>query len=157
MEKLLALSLVILWLQLASELGLLVMGRGWSKFRTHKTEGQNLLFNWEKWKVKVLATQSCLTPCDLMDCGPPGSSVPGIFQARTLEWVAIPFSRRSSWSRDQSHISWIAGRFFTTVPPGKPVNWEMYPQIMEGNANASDWKCSDWLLDSVLMFLPRGE
>ena len=36
--------------------------------------------------------QSCLTLCDPMDCSPPGSSVHGIFQARTLEWVAISFS-----------------------------------------------------------------
>ena len=43
----------------------------------------------------------------------PGSSVPGIFQARTLEWVAIPFSRGSSWPRDRTQVSHIAGGFFT--------------------------------------------
>ena len=37
--------------------------------------------------------QSCPTPCDPMDCSPPGSSVHGIFQARVLEWVAISFSK----------------------------------------------------------------
>ena len=37
--------------------------------------------------------QSCLTLCDPTDSSPPGSSVPGILQARTLEWVAISFSR----------------------------------------------------------------
>ena len=36
--------------------------------------------------------QSCLTLCDPMDGSPPGSPVPGILQARTLEWVAISFS-----------------------------------------------------------------
>ena len=36
--------------------------------------------------------QSCLTLCDPMDCSPPGLSVHGILQARTLEWVAISFS-----------------------------------------------------------------
>ena len=36
--------------------------------------------------------QSCLTLCDLIDGSPPGSPVPGILQARTLEWVAISFS-----------------------------------------------------------------
>ena len=40
--------------------------------------------------------QSCLTPCDLIDSSPPGSSVPGILQARRVEWVAISFSRGSS-------------------------------------------------------------
>ena len=45
---------------------------------------------------------------------PPGSNVYGILQARILEWVAaIPFSRGSSWSRDQTQVSCIAGRFFT--------------------------------------------
>ena len=44
-------------------------------------------------RVKELVSQSCLTLCDPMDCSPPGSSVHGILQARTLEWVAIPFSR----------------------------------------------------------------
>ena len=43
-----------------------------------------------------------------MDCSPPGSSVFGIFQARILEWVAIPCSRGSSLPRDWTHISCIA-------------------------------------------------
>ena len=37
--------------------------------------------------------QSCLTLCDPIDGSPPGSPIPGILQARTLEWVAIAFSR----------------------------------------------------------------
>ena len=41
--------------------------------------------------------QSCPTPCDPMDCSPPGSPVPGILQARTLEWVAISFSNAWKW------------------------------------------------------------
>ena len=41
---------------------------------------------------------------DLMDCSPPGSSLHGILQARILEWVAIPFSRKSSWPRDQPNL-----------------------------------------------------
>ena len=47
-----------------------------------------------------LASRSCLTLCDPMDCSPPGSSVCGILQERILEWVAIPFSRGSSQPRD---------------------------------------------------------
>ena len=49
---------------------------------------------------KVLFAQSCLTLCDPMDCSPPGSSVHGVLQARILEWVAKPSSRRSSRRRD---------------------------------------------------------
>ena len=42
--------------------------------------------------------------CDLTDCRPPGSSVRGILQARILEWIVIPFSRGSFWSRDQTWV-----------------------------------------------------
>ena len=57
-------------------------------------------------------TQSCPTLCDPVDHSPPGSSTHGILQARTLEWVAISFSRWSSQPRDQSQVSRIAGRGF---------------------------------------------
>ena len=66
-------------------------------------------------KVKVLVTQSCPTLCDPMDCSLPGSSVHGFLQARILEWVAIPFSRESSQSRNQTQVSCTAGRFFTEL------------------------------------------
>ena len=46
--------------------------------------------------------QSSPTLCNPMDCSPPGSSVHGILQARILEWVALPSSRRSSSPRDQN-------------------------------------------------------
>ena len=49
--------------------------------------------------------QSCLTLRDPVDCNPPGSSVPGILQAKILGWVAMSSSRGSSRSRDQTHIS----------------------------------------------------
>ena len=61
----------------------------------------------------MLVAQLCLTLCDPMDCIPPDSSVHGILQGRILEWIAILFSRGSSWSRDQTKISCIVGRFFT--------------------------------------------
>ena len=48
-----------------------------------------------------------------MDCSPPASSVHGILQAKILEWVAIPFSKRSFRPRDWTWVSCIAGRFFT--------------------------------------------
>ena len=47
-----------------------------------------------------------------MGWSPPGSSVHGILQARPLEWAAIPFPRGSSWSRDWTQVSCIAGGFF---------------------------------------------
>ena len=53
-----------------------------------------------------------------MDCSPPGSSVHGISQARILEWVAISFSRGSSWPRDQaldSSISSSLSKWFSSM------------------------------------------
>ena len=66
-------------------------------------------------KCESEVAQSCPTLCDPMDCSPPGSSIHGIFQARGLEWVAISFSRGSSWPRDRTQASRIviAGRRFT--------------------------------------------
>ena len=56
-----------------------------------------------------------------MDCSLPGSSVYGILQADILEWVAISFSRESSWPRDWTQVSCIAGRFFTIWAIGKSL------------------------------------
>ena len=57
----------------------------------------SLVFCWEVKLQEAAATaatslQSCPTLCDPIDGSPPGSTVPGILQARTLEWVAISFS-----------------------------------------------------------------
>ena len=65
------------------------------------------------YAIRVLVAQSCPTLCNARDCSPPGSSVHGILQARVLEWAAIPFSRGSSWPRNRTWVSYVAGRFFT--------------------------------------------
>ena len=53
---------------------------------------------------------------------PPGSSDHGILQARILEWVAISSSRGSSQPGDQTRVSFLAGGFFTTEPPGAKLS-----------------------------------
>ena len=80
------------------------------QIRYHKRHLGNPLYMERKKEHEV--TQSCLTLCNPMDCSLPGSSLHGILQARILEWVAIPLSRGSSWSRDRSWVSRIAGRCF---------------------------------------------
>ena len=60
-----------------------------------------------------LVTQSWPTLYDPMDCSLQGFSVHGIFQASILEWIAISFSKGSSWPRDRTWVSCPAGRFFT--------------------------------------------
>ena len=67
-----------------------------------------------------LVTQSCPTLWDPMDYSPPASSVHGDSPARTLVWVAMPFSRESSKPKDQTQVSHIACGFFTSETPGKP-------------------------------------
>ena len=70
--------------------------------------------------------QLCPTLRDPMDCRPPGSSVHGISQARTLEWVTISFSGGSSWLRNQTGICclgrWILYHWATWKAWAKPLN-----------------------------------
>ena len=69
-----------------------------------------------------LVAQSCPTLCDPMDCSPSGSSVHGIFQPRILEWVAISFSRDLPNLGLKPTFPALVSKFFTTEPPGKPIN-----------------------------------
>ena len=62
-----------------------------------------------KWKWSLSVMSDSLWP---MDCSPSSSSIHGILQARILEWVAISFSRGTSWLRDRTQVSCIAGRCF---------------------------------------------
>ena len=62
---------------------------------------------------RVLAATAVWLFATPMNRSPPGSSVHGILQARTLEWAAVPFSRRPSQPRNWTRICCIAGRFFT--------------------------------------------
>ena len=69
--------------------------------------------------------QLCLTLCNPMDYNLPGSSVHGILQARILEWRAIPFSKGSSWPRNRTRVSCIAGTFFTIWAIREAPWWEV--------------------------------
>ena len=68
--------------------------------------------------MRAKSLQSCLTVCHPMDGSLPGFSVHEILQARILEWVAMPSSRGSSWTRDRTRISYVSRTsrqvFFTT-------------------------------------------
>jgi len=61
--------------------------------------------------------QSCPTLCDPMDCSPPGFSVHGILQARTLEWVAISFSNAWKWKVKVKSLSrvWLLATPWTAA------------------------------------------
>ena len=76
--------------------------------------------------VCAQSLQACPTLCNPMDHNPPGSSVPGILQARILEWVATPSSQGSSQLRDPTRVSCLLHRqahlyhIFTTGATWKP-------------------------------------
>ena len=62
-------------------------------------------------EIAAKLLQLCLTLCDPIDGSPPGSSVPGILQARTLEWVPISFSNAWKWKvkvKSLSHIQLLS-------------------------------------------------
>ena len=82
----------------------------------------------------VLVSQLCLTLCDPVDCSSPGSSVHGIYQARILEGVAVPFSRVSSPPRVWTQISCITGRFLT-IWATKEADTYLYVYMLKKN----DW------------------
>ena len=66
--------------------------------------------------------QSCPTLCDPIDGRPPGSSVPGILQARTLEWVAISFSNAWKWKVKVKSLSrvWLLATPWTALHQAPP-------------------------------------
>ena len=78
----------------------------------------------------MLVIQSYSTLCDPMDCSLPGPSVHGILQERILEWVAIPFFRKSSRPRDWTQVSLIAGRFLT-VWTTRDIPYKLYKSLLK--------------------------
>ena len=66
---------------------------------------------------------------DLLDCSPPGSSVHGILRARILEWVAILFSRGSSWPRSQTRVSCIGRQILYPWAIGEAPHRDNYQEI----------------------------
>ena len=75
-------------------------------YRNRKVNKNKYILGWmnclkKKIHVKVLATQSCPTLCKTMDYSHQSTLSMKILQERLLEWIAIPFSRGSSWPRDR--------------------------------------------------------
>ena len=84
--------------------------KGMSQRGVNQKLGMNTYTEEVKWSE---VAQSCRPLCDPMGCSPPSSSIHRIFQARIVQWVAIAFSRGSSWPRDRTQVSSTAGRRFT--------------------------------------------
>ena len=69
--------------------------------------------------------QSCPTVCDPIDGSPPGSPVPGILQARTLEWVSISFSNAWKWKNKVKSLSHVRLLATSWTQPSRPLHpWD---------------------------------
>ena len=93
------------------------------------------------WQTAAKSLQSCLTLCDPIDSSPPGSPVPGILQARTLEWVAISFSSAWKWKVKVKSLSrvWLFMTSWTAAYQAPPSmgfsrqeswSWVPLPSLM---------------------------
>ena len=101
----------------------------------------------------MTVAQSRRTLCHPIHCSLPGSSVHGILQARILKWVAIPFSRGPSQSRDQAQVSCIAGRYFTIWATREaPGNFPLFRKITWGEGRLVS-KNQLWRFCSTMNFL----
>ena len=85
-----------------------------------------------------------------MGCSLPGSSIHGIFQARVLEWVAIAFSRGSSWPRDRTPVSHIVDRRFT-VWATREVHYGGIPYYNDDPLSEVKWRKEGSFWQSVCL------
>ena len=81
-----------------------------------------MLSYWSETTAAAKSPQSCPTLCDPTDSSPPGSAVPGILQARTLEWVAISFSNAWKWKVKVKSLSraWLLATPWTAAYQAPP-------------------------------------
>ena len=114
---------------------------------------------WENWIPETLGyfpviaaaaklLQSCLTLCDPIDGSPPGFPVPGILQARTLEWVAITFSH--AWKKSESEVTQLCLILCDPMdcsPLGSSIHGILQARVLEWIAIAfSLWRVRIWIL-----------
>ena len=116
------------------------------KFLRRSRIGPRIDTGWgSKGRVVMLSGFSCVWLCDPMNYSLPGFSVHEILQTRILEWVAIPFSRGSSWPRDQTHISMspaLAGGLFTTSAPWEAL-WNHKKRKWKSFSSLQLWDLMD--------------
>ena len=100
--------------------------------------------------------QSCPTLCDPIDRSPPGSSIPGILQARTLEWVAISFSNALKWTeREVAQSCPTLSDPMDCSLPGSSVHWIFQARVLEWGAIAFSRHWHLGLYNYVLSFAGR--
>ena len=89
------------------------------------------------WTAAAKSLQSCPTLWDPIDSSPPGSAVPGILQARTLEWVAISFSNAGKWKVKVKSLSHVRLRDPMDYSlPGSSIHGIFQARVLEWGASA---------------------
>ena len=103
---------------------------------------------WSAAAAKSL--QSCPTLCDPIDSSPPGSPIPGILQARTLEWVAISLSKAWKWKvKEVTQSCPTLHNPMDCSPPGSAIYGIFQVRVLEwGAITFSEW-CGQWSLNMI--------
>ena len=103
------------------------------------------------WIIAAKSFQLCLTLCDPIDGSPPGPSVPGILQARTLEWVAVSFSNEWKWKvkvKSESEVAQSCPTLRNPMDcslPGSSIHGSFQARVLEWGAIAfSLWIIKLW-------------
>ena len=142
--------IIVTWISQASSP---LSGHIWSR-KTEETCRVILSFTRNKSQSKlcsyVLAAaakslQSCLTLCNPTDGSPPGSPIPGILQARTLEWVAISFPNAWKWKvkvKSLSHVQPTLRDPMDCSLPGSSVHGIFQARVLEWGAIAFSVTCT---------------
>ena len=104
--------------------------------------------------------QSCPTLCDRRDGSPPGSPVPGILQARTLEWVAISFSNQCMKVKSESEVAQSCPTLSDPMncsPPGSSVHGIFQARVLEWVAIAFSGRFNAISIKVPMPFLEAAE
>ena len=109
------------------------------------------------WFHESEVTQSCPTVCDPMECSLPGSSVHGIFQSIVLEWIAISFSRGSSWPRDWTWVSCIIETLYRLSHQGSPDDPRDVDNLISGSSAFCKTRLNIWKFTVHVLLKPHLE
>ena len=129
--------------------------RGWNSCVALLTRWTWVWVGSRSWWCTAKSLQLCPTLCDPTDSSPPGFAIPGILQARTLEWVAISFSNAWKWKVKMKLLSRV--QLFATTTPwtaayqapasmgfSRQEYWSGLPLPSPGDAQGSLMCCSPW-------------
>ena len=99
----------------------------------------------------VEVSQSCLTLSNCLDCSTPGFSAHGILQARILEWVAMPFTRGCSQTRNQTQSPALQADSLPSEPQERPGEWNPPLNAHPPNSDIKGSRLDQWTI--LLFFL----